>query len=209
MAGYPNQGGISVMWEAAKRVAQFIANILVIPMLISYWVRSKLFGRDRALQGSTQALAVVPGIAGRYIRRAFLARVLSRCDRTATIEFGSTFSHVEASVGEYVYIGPNCNIGFAQIERGVLLGPGVQILSGPRTHGIDDLTKPIHEQPIERRLVRIGRGSWIGTGAIIMADVGSGSVIGAGAVVTKPIPEGVVATGVPARVVRNRGQSAE
>jgi acetyltransferase-like isoleucine patch superfamily enzyme len=37
-----------------------------------------------------------------------------------------------------------------------------------------------------------------------MADVGRDSVIGAGAVVTGPIPDGVVAAGVPARVLRRR-----
>jgi acetyltransferase-like isoleucine patch superfamily enzyme len=37
-----------------------------------------------------------------------------------------------------------------------------------------------------------------------MADVGRHSVVGAGSVVTKPIPDGVVAAGVPARVIRQR-----
>jgi acetyltransferase-like isoleucine patch superfamily enzyme len=37
-----------------------------------------------------------------------------------------------------------------------------------------------------------------------MADVGRDSVIGAGAVVTKPIPDRVLAAGVPARVIRGR-----
>jgi acetyltransferase-like isoleucine patch superfamily enzyme len=37
-----------------------------------------------------------------------------------------------------------------------------------------------------------------------MADVGRNAVIGAGAVVTSPIPDNVVAAGVPARVIRDR-----
>jgi serine acetyltransferase len=37
-----------------------------------------------------------------------------------------------------------------------------------------------------------------------MADVGRDSIIGAGAVVTSPIPDRVVAAGVPARVIRAR-----
>jgi acetyltransferase-like isoleucine patch superfamily enzyme len=55
--------------------------------------------------------------------------------------------------------------------------------------------------------IRIGAGTWVGSGAVIMADVGSDSIIGAGAVVTKPIPDRVLAAGVPARVVRNRESS--
>lgn len=195
--------------DAAKRLARGLATILVTPMLISYWLRSRLVDRDRALQGSTQLLAIVPGISGQYLRRAFLSRALRRCAATSTIEFGSIFSHADARIDERVYIGSHCSIGFAHVERDALLGAGVHVVSGPHTHGSDDLTRPIRDQPVHRRLVRIGQGAWIGSGAIIMADVGPGSIVGAGAVVTRPIPEGVVAAGVPAKIMRARQQGSE
>ena len=44
----------------------------------------------------------------------------------------------------------------------------------------------------------------IGSGAVVMADVGPHSVVAAGAVVTKPVPEWVIAGGVPAKVIRGR-----
>lgn len=52
--------------------------------------------------------------------------------------------------------------------------------------------------------VRVGRGSWVGIGATVVDGVriGAGTTIGAGAVVVADIPDGVVAYGVPARVVR-------
>lgn len=52
--------------------------------------------------------------------------------------------------------------------------------------------------------VRIGRNCWIGAGAVVLPGVtiGDGSVIGAGSVVTKDIPSGVVAAGVPCKVMR-------
>jgi virginiamycin A acetyltransferase len=53
-------------------------------------------------------------------------------------------------------------------------------------------------------MVTIGAGSWIGSGAIVLADVGRNCVIGAGSVVTKPIPDNVVAVGNPARVISSR-----
>jgi acetyltransferase-like isoleucine patch superfamily enzyme len=56
--------------------------------------------------------------------------------------------------------------------------------------------------------VRIGAGSWIGSAAVVMADVGRDSVVGAGAVVTKPVPNRVVVAGVPARVVSSREEAA-
>jgi acetyltransferase-like isoleucine patch superfamily enzyme len=52
--------------------------------------------------------------------------------------------------------------------------------------------------------VRIGAGTWIGSGSVILADVGRNSIIGAGSVVTRPIPDEVVAAGTPARVIRHR-----
>jgi galactoside O-acetyltransferase len=55
--------------------------------------------------------------------------------------------------------------------------------------------------------VRIGRNVWLGSGVQIMPGVtiGDDSVIGAGSVVTADIPSGVVAFGVPCRVVRQIG----
>jgi acetyltransferase-like isoleucine patch superfamily enzyme len=80
--------------------------------------------------------------------------------------------------------------------------------SGGRTHGTDRLDVPIREQSGARTTVRIGEGSWVGSAAIVMADVGRHCVIGAGAVVTKPVPDYSVAVGVPARVVAVRQPSA-
>ena len=79
---------------------------------------------------------------------------------------------------------------------------GVQILSGGQEHGRADDGKTMHEQVQTYRQVTIGRGAWIGTNAVIMADIGEGAIIGAGAVVNKPIPAHCVAAGVPARVVK-------
>ena len=54
----------------------------------------------------------------------------------------------------------------------------------------------------------IGRDSWIGDRAVVMADVGRHCVVAAGAVVTKPVPDFAVVVGVPARVVRSRKPAA-
>ncbi len=76
--------------------------------------------------------------------------------------------------------------------------------AGRGRHRFDDLSRPIREQPGTLTLVRIGAGAWVGSAAVVMADVGRNAVVGAGAVVTKPMPDGVVAAGVPARVLRAR-----
>lgn len=53
--------------------------------------------------------------------------------------------------------------------------------------------------------VMIGEAAHIGIGAAVMAGVSIGrkSVIGAGAVVLENVPEGVIAVGVPAKVIRS------
>lgn len=197
------------MREALKWLAHAAAWIVVTPSVASWALRSALMGRDRALEGSTQAWALVPGLAGQYLRRAFLGRVLQSCARNATIEFGVLFASASASIGERAYIGPRCHLGWAIIEKDVLLAAGVHVPSGAQTHATGDLNIPIRDQPTTRTPVRIGAGTWVGSAAVVMADVGRDTIIAAGAVVTKPVPDRVVAGGVPARILRHRDETAQ
>lgn len=187
-----------------KHTALTLATLAVSPGLASFWLRRLVFGPDRALEGSTQALALVPGMLGIYLRRAFLIRVLAECHASTTVEFGTLFSTPDARLGPGVYVGPRCHLGLVHIERDVLIGAGVHIPSGGRIHGDADTAGSFRDQPLQRRVVRIGEGAWIGSAAVVMADVGAGTLVGAGAVVTRPLPSRVVAGGVPARVIRDR-----
>jgi acetyltransferase-like isoleucine patch superfamily enzyme len=192
------------MRTLAKAAARAVATILVLPAFVSFRVRGAILGEDRALVGSSQALSLIPGLPGQYLRRAFLALALrGGCAPTAVIEFGTLFSQAGAAIEDDVYVGPRCHLGHVHLERGVLVAAGVHIPSGPHTHGTDpDL--PIPDQPGRLRMVRIGAGSWIGSNAVVLANVGADTVVGAGAVVTQPLPGRVVAAGVPARIVRHR-----
>ena len=192
------------MRERLKICAHRLAWITVTPSVLSFMVRSRVLGADRAMAGSTQAWALVPGLVGQYLRRAFLCRTLSFCAHNATIEFGTLFSSASASIGHRAYVGPRCHLGWAIIDDDVLLAAAVHVPSGARTHGIDDLATPIRDQATSKTPVHIGRGSWIGSAAIVLADVGHDAVVAAGAVVTRPIPDSTIAAGVPARVIRHR-----
>jgi virginiamycin A acetyltransferase len=206
-----NEGGGmgSSVRKGLKTCARALATVLLAPEFLSYWIRSRLLGRDRALEGSTQTLSMIPGIVGQVLRRAFLTQVLDSCHPNSLVEFGTIFSKAGTRIEENVYIGPRCHIGLAHLERDVLIAAGVHIPSGPLTHGTADPTRRIQDQPGLLQKVRIGAGTWIGSGAVIMADVGCDSIVGAGAVVTKPIPDRVLAAGVPARVIRNREQQTQ
>lgn len=66
---------------------------------------------------------------------------------------------------------------------------------------------PISEQPLTTKgPIIIEDEVWLGYGVIVLSGVriGKGAVIGAGSVVTHDIPDGAVAVGVPARVIKMR-----
>ncbi len=195
--------------ELVKAGIRFLANVAIFPFLIVHWLKIPILGGDRALEGSTQSIAMVPGILGQYVRRAFLGWTIEYCHPSATICFGTIFSKCNTRIEENVYIGPYCTIGSAHIGRYTLIATAVHITSGGRMHGIKDLSKPIREQPGEWSTVSIGAGCWIGSASVVMANVGQGSVIGAGAVVTKKIPAMVIAGGVPAKIIKTREEAAK
>jgi len=188
----------------AKRIAHALALVVAAPSLASFAVRSRIIGADRALEGSTQFWACAPGLPGQYVRRAFLMHAIAYCAPSAAIEFGTIFSSAQARIDAGAYVGPRCHLGWVHLERDVLLAAGVHVPSGANTHGIARLDVPVRDQPGLKRQVRIGAGSWIGSAAVVMADVGRDTIVGAGAVVTRPLPDRVIANGVPARVVRDR-----
>lgn len=195
------------MREFIKFVARSLANLLAVPFLISFFVRSMILGRDRALEGSTQLLALWPGTTGQFVRRAFLAWTIKECHPSALISFGTFFSKSTARVRARVYIGPYCSIGSATIEEDVLIATGTHLLSGGRIHGFSDPNRPIREQPGVVTQITIGAGSWLGAGVIAMADVGRDSIIAAGGVVTQAVPDRMIAGGVPAKVIRSRDEA--
>lgn len=84
----------------------------------------------------------------------------------------------------------------------VFTGPYVYITD--QNHTYADPDTPIGRQWPVNAPVRIGAGSWLGTGAIILpgADVGRNVVVAAGAVVRGKVPDRCVVAGVPARVIR-------
>src|SRR5262245_61240112 len=144
------------MREVVKSVCRGVASIVVLPLLVTYTIRAQLIGRDRAMEGSSQLLSLVPGLVGQYVRVAFLARTLAFCPPTAAISFGTIFAQADARIEAGVYVGPRCILGLVHIGRDVLIGSGVQITSGRHTHGTDDSSIPMRDQAGTRTLVRIG-----------------------------------------------------
>jgi acetyltransferase-like isoleucine patch superfamily enzyme len=193
--------------EVVKQLVDGLALLLMGPAALLYGLGALLLGREKAFPGWSQAVSLVPGLTGIYLRRAFYRWVLPECGRDACIGFGTIFSHPTARIGRSVYLGPYCMVGDVTLEPDVLVGAHVSITNGSAQHGIDRLDVPIREQPGSWPRITIGQDTWIGDRTVVMADLGRHCVIGAGSVVTRPVPDYGIAVGVPAKVIRWRKES--
>ena len=112
--------------------------------------------------------------------------------------------------GSYISIGARTFVNYGLVALDVAaitigddvqFGPLVQLLTP--THPLEPDLRRAKLEAAEP--ITIGDNVWLGGGVIVCPGVtiGADSVVGAGAVVTSDLPEGVVALGVPARVVRS------
>lgn len=187
---------------ALKQLAQLIGRASALPARLRYAMLRRVLGDDQTLSAISESIAAAPGHLGVYRRQAFYRGALTRVGRDVHFGFMTLLSKPQAELGDRVYLGRFCTIGWAQIGDDVKIADGVQILSGARHHQVkagDDFATP----HITLSPVRIGRGAWIGANAVVMADVGEGAVVGAGAVVTRSVASGTTVAGVPARVISN------
>jgi acetyltransferase-like isoleucine patch superfamily enzyme len=108
-------------------------------------------------------------------------------------------------------IGDRCVIGLRSgivahesIEIGDDVWFGQEVYVTDANHGYSDPATPIGKQLGPHQQVRIGAGSWIGHGAVVLpgANIGRNVVVAAGSVVRGDIPDHSVIGGVPAKVIR-------
>lgn len=117
------------------------------------------------------------------------------------------FLHGPITLGDDVSINARATLDGG--ARGIIVGDGTRIAAGAAIfafdHGLDP-GRPVREQPVRSRGIRIGRDVWIGAQAGLTDGVcvGDHAVVAMGAVVTRDVPDWAVVGGVPARVLGDR-----
>lgn len=171
--------------------------VALFPLVAVSWLERRWKG-ERWFAACAELLSLIPGRVGSVVRKAFYNATIHHCAERAYISFGVLLVRRAASVGDDVYIGPYSIIGSATIGNAVKIASRVSITSGRHQHG----RETVAADPRPRlEPVTIGDESWIGEGAIVMADVGKRCIVGAGSVVVRPVPDGAVVAGNPARPI--------
>jgi phosphonate metabolism protein (transferase hexapeptide repeat family) len=126
-----------------------------------------------------------------------------------------------AALGDYSYLGENCDVADAAIGKFTAIANAVRIgapnhpMGRPSQHRFTYCPEYYEASATRDRgfladrraaKVTIGNDCWIGHGAIILPSVivGDGAVIAAGAVVSRNVPPYTIVGGVPARPIRRR-----
>ncbi len=197
--------GTSTLKFLCKRVAYALATLIVLPMALPELVLQRLFRRDVCFRAQAQLLSLLPGKFGVHLRGAYYHLMLPRCPLGTGFQFGTVINPY-AEIGERVCSGEYAHIGVATIGDDCLISQGAQILSGKFSHNITEPGVPFNQQSVKSTRIHIGRNCWIGTNAVVMADVGENSVVGAGAVITRAFPGNKILLGNPARPVASTSE---
>jgi acetyltransferase-like isoleucine patch superfamily enzyme len=170
--------------------------------LLMRWVLLKLRYRRRL---QTDGICFIcPGV-----RLEIGAHATLRIGRWAWIGHHSKIRVHEGqvSIGAKTVMGQDCTISAYQsvsIGRECIIADRVMLIDFD--HGVVEVDRPIREQGIYKRDVRVGHNVWIGYGACVLrgVNVGSNAIVGTSAVVTRDVPENAVVAGVPAHIIRMR-----
>lgn len=112
------------------------------------------------------------------------------------------------TIEEEASVHPRCQLNAyhssIHIGKGTMIAPNCAFY--PYDHGVAP-GQTIREQPlVSKGDILIGKEAWLGVGVIVLGGVriGDDAVVGAGSVVTRDIPDGAIAMGRPASVIKMR-----
>ncbi|HEY5499415.1 MAG TPA: acyltransferase [Bacteroidales bacterium] len=114
----------------------------------------------------------------------------------------------KVTIGDYSRCHFRCQ--FAAYKAEILIGKNVGIAQGCSFFTHDHGNTPEkHSDLVTKGPIIIDDGAWIGKGVTVLSGVriGKGAVVAAGAVVTHNVPDGMIAAGIPARVIKARSDN--
>ncbi len=190
------------MKNAFKKLLNYLALILMLIPFGSSFLEQKILKSHKIFLFWAQTLALIPGVPGNFLRRAFYRLTLTEVAWDCEIGFGSFFSHPFGVIEKGVYIGPYCILGHVILKEGSLIASRVSIPSGKRQHRRDEKGRILPAEIKDFETIKIGPHAWIGEGATVLANVGEKATVAAGAVVTKPVPPKAIVAGNPAQILR-------
>lgn len=190
--------------QGAKQVFNVATALMVAPLGLSFELRRRLIGPERAYLELSERASRWPGVRGERMRNALHRRLGTHVGDAVIMRFGCVLKRPPVSIGRMTAIGHYVVIQHASIGEDCILSDHVVVYDGRRQHDIDRLDVPINAQGIRMERVIIGNDCLIGAHATILADVGNHCVVGAGSVVIEPVPDYMIVAGNPARVIGDR-----
>ena len=144
--------------------------------------------------------------------RNFLFRKITNCGKGVSIGSGSDIMNITKllKIGDNVKIGKNFKlIGFdAPVTIGKNTSVAFDVVMITDQGVYDNKNRLVREQGYNQAPITIGEEVVIGGRAWIMRGVtiGKGTFIGANAIVTKDVPPYAIVGGIPAKILKFRGE---
>src|SRR5690554_268929 len=157
--------------QSLKRMVKSIFLLLVFPVYALYLLLRLTGSQDAVFASFSQALSLIPGKIGIYIRAAFYRLACTGTSDNISVGFLTILSHIDTTIKPGVYIGPQCNIGKCIIRENTLIGSGVHILSGRNQHYFFSIDSTIKSQGGKYTKISIGSDCWLGNQSTIMSSV--------------------------------------
>lgn len=190
-----------LLYRIYRLASLAFAYVAVLPFIALGFISDYLKGE---MSSVSLIVSRIPFFFGESVRSLYYKALLESVGADVTFKYGAFCQYRKARFGNRVLVGYFNTIGETEVGDNVLFGGNVNVLSGLNQHSFADPDRLIWDTPGEgRRKVVIGSDVWIGSNAIVGADVGDRCVVAAGAVVVSAIASHSLAGGNPARLIKN------
>lgn len=158
-------------------------------------------------RAAQEAIAITSELNGSYHEPAKVRELFSKLIGKPVDETFGLFPPFYADFGKNITVGRGVFINACccfQDHGGITIGDGSLIGHRVVMATLDHDLDPRRRADMIAAPITLGRGVWVGAGAVITKGVtiGDGAVIAAGAVVTRDVPPNAIVGGVPAKIIR-------